>query len=196
MSFFKKLFGGSKKKENASFTGSETAVELIDRLMKGLVDRSQLDLAVTVREQASRDGDEISVELAGPDEALLTEDGGALLDAFQLFIKRVLQHQMPDLRANVSFDSNGYREESTRSLTDLADKLKEKALEQGRSVYIRALLPKDRKIVHQHLAKDERVRSRSVGEGLYKKVKIYPVKNASRDLAESQHAETDASDSV
>ena len=46
---------------------------------------------------------------------------------------------------------------------------------------MRALAPKDRKTVHQHLAGDERVRSRSIGEGLFKKVKIYPAKSAARE---------------
>jgi spoIIIJ-associated protein len=52
------------------------------------------------------------------------------------------------------------------------------ALEKGRSVYFRALPPKDRKIIHQHLASDDRIKSRSVGEGNFKKIKIYPAKSS------------------
>jgi spoIIIJ-associated protein len=100
-----------------------------------------------------------------------------------LFIKRVLQHQLPDARVNLNLDCNGYRDESSKALIELADRLKEKALEQGRSVYVRALPPKDRKVVHQHLAGDARVKSRSVGEGLYKKIKIYPVKESEHGSA-------------
>ena len=195
--FFSKLFGGKKKETSAgnnygaesSAGGNVTAV--VEDIMKGLIEKAQLDLEYTVTTQAansaqnqnghSHESEEVMVELSGADEALLTEKEGALLDAFQLFIKRVLQHQLPDARVNVSFDCNNFREESSRSLIDLAEKLKEKALEQGRSVYLRALPPKDRKIVHQHLATDERVRSRSVGDGLYKKIKIYPVKAGGRD---------------
>ena len=60
--------------------------------------------------------------------------------------------------------------------TNLAEKLKNRAIDQGKSVYLRALPPKDRKIIHQFLANDDRVKSRSVGDGLYKKIKIYPNK--------------------
>lgn len=175
--FFSKLFGG-KKKETTPAEGSSAA--LVSETMTGLIERAHLDLSFDVRSDNSGDVEEITVELSGPDEELLTEREGALLDSFQLFIKRVLQHQLPDARVNVSFDSNGYREETNRSLVELAERLKEKALEQGRSVYLRALPPKDRKIVHQHLASDDRVRSRSVGDGLYKKIKIYPVKGHGR----------------
>lgn len=185
--FFSKLFGGKKKE--AATPAANSAAGLVQNVMKGLIEKAQLDLTFDVRSDSSSETEEITVELSGSDEPLLTEKEGALLDAFQLFIKRVLQHQMPDARVNVSFDSNGFREESSKSLVDLAEKLKEKALEQGRSVYLRALPPKDRKIVHQYLANDERVRSRSVGDGLYKKIKIYPVKNGSRDTGRDSEEE-------
>ncbi len=175
--FFSKIFGSGKKDENRSALGEgATAVELVEETMHGLIEKAHLELTFEVRTETTGPNEEIMVELSGADEDLLTEKEGALLDAFQLFFKRALQHRLPDSRVNINFDCNGYREESSRALVDLADKLKEKALEQGRSVYLRALPPKDRKIVHQHLANDERVRSRSVGDGLYKKVKIYPIK--------------------
>ena len=114
------------------------------------------------------------VEFSGEDEGLLKEKEGQLLDSVQLFITRVLQHRMPDNKVNVEMDCGGYREEANQELIDLAEKLKEIALARKKSVYIRALPPKDRKVVHQYLADDTRVRSRSIGDGLYKKIKIYP----------------------
>lgn len=199
--FFSKLFGGGKKKEEVSAgTGSTQAVAaeaLVNEVMGGLIERAHLDLSFKVTGTKNGDTEEITVEVSGADESLVTEKEGALLDAFQLFIKRVLQHQLPDVQVNVNFDSNGFREESSKELIDLAEKLKEKCLEQGRSVYLRALPPKDRKIVHQHLANDERVRSRSVGDGLFKKIKIYPVKNTSRDTdADAGESSAELSDSV
>jgi spoIIIJ-associated protein len=181
--FFSKLFGGGKKKETSG-GGAGTTVALVEEVMQGLSEHANFDMSFQIQSEMVGDIEELTVEVSGADEELLTEKEGALLDAFQLFIKRVLQHQMPDARVNVSFDCNGFREESNKSLVELADRLKEKALEQGRSVYLRALPPKDRKVVHQHLANDERVRSRSVGDGLYKKIKIYPVKATSRNASD------------
>jgi spoIIIJ-associated protein len=68
----------------------------------------------------------------------------------------------------------------------LADKLKGIAIDKGKSVYFRALPPKDRKLIHQYLAEDGRVKSRSVGEGHFKKIKIYP--NREKDRQEDQSA--------
>ena len=181
--FFSKLFGG-KKKEN----GEGTAAGLIESVLGGLFEKSGLELSFELHSEASGENEEVTIELSGPDADLLTEKEGALLDSIQLFIKRVLQHQMPDARVNLNFDCNGFREEANKSLVELAEKLKERALEQGRAVFLRALPPKDRKVIHQYLANDERVRSRSVGDGLYKKIKIYPAKNGSKE--NSNEAET------
>ena len=120
--------------------------------------------------------DEFHIEFHGEDEDLFTNKDGALLDAFQLLIKRALQHQLPEDNTRLSCDCNGFREKANQSLKDLAEKLKNRAIDQGKSVYLRALPPKDRKVIHQFLAEDERVKSRSVGDGLYKKIKIYPNK--------------------
>ena len=170
--FFSKLFGGKKSSEVA------TAYDLAENAMKGLIEKGNFDLKFAMTTQGEGDSEEISFNVEGTDAGLLTEKEGALLDSIQMFIKRVIQHQIPESRVNLHFDCNGYREEANKSLVELAEKLRDRALEQGRSVYLRALHPKDRKVVHQFLASDERVRSRSVGEGLFKKIKIYPVKNA------------------
>ena len=171
--FFSKLFGGGKKKD-----GPATALELAEDAMIGIIEKANFDLKFVVTTQGEGDREEITFNLDGADSNLLTEKEGALLDSIQMFIKRVIQHQLPESRVEVHFDCNGYREEANKSLVELAEKLRDRALEQGRSVYFRALHPKDRKVVHQHLAGDDRVRSRSVGDGLFKKIKIYPVKNS------------------
>lgn len=173
--FFSKLFGGGKKQPRLA--AGEGAPELVERLMKELLGRAGLSLDMRVSSTGEPPNEEVLVELSGEDEELLTEREGALLDSFQLFAKRALQHQLEESRANVSFDCKGFREEANRSLVELADRLRDRAVEQGRAVYLRALSPKDRKVVHQHLASDERVKSRSVGEGLYKKIKIYPARS-------------------
>ena len=171
--FFSKLFGGSAKSKAVD---GGSAVALVEAIMGELLDKAGLNLEMNVTSTGAEPEEEIHVELSGEDEDFLTEREGALLDSFQLFAKRALQHRLSESRANVTFDCNGFREEANRSLVDLAEKLKERALEQNRAVYLRALSPKDRKVIHQHLAGDERVESRSVGEGLYKKIKISPIR--------------------
>lgn len=170
MSFLSKLFGGKKK------AGSEVG-ELVSATIEGLIEKAQFDLSFEIREETNDKGEpQITIEFSGDDEALLKDKEGQMIDSLQLFVKRVIQHHFPEDRSEVVIDCNGYREESNQQLIELAEKLKGIALEKGKSVYFRALPPKDRKIIHQHLAGDERVKSRSIGDGLYKKIKIYPIK--------------------
>jgi len=173
MGFLKKLFGGMSK-------GSSNEVEkLVSETLEGLLERSGLDL--TFKSEYSKEDDgagHLRIEFSGGDEELLKDRKGQMLDAFQLFLKRVAQHHFSEDKTNISVDCGGYREENEAALIERAESLKNIAIDEGKSVYYRALPPKERKIVHQYLAKDPRVKSRSLGDGLYKKIKIYPAKNA------------------
>ena len=164
--FFKKLFGGKGK--------AGSVEEMVRDTVEGLIERSGLDLSYDVTVSSNGEGETFAIELSGGDEEIVKDKKGQVLDAFQLFTKRVIQHNFPEDKSNITFDCGGYREDSEAALIERAENLKTLALEQGRSVYYRALPPKDRKVIHQYLAEDGRVKSHSVGDGLYKKIKIYP----------------------
>jgi spoIIIJ-associated protein len=179
MNFLKKIFGGK--------SSPGTPEGIAEQTLEDVFKIGDFDLSAKVR----GDGEKIVVEVEGGDSELLKERDGQLLDALQFFIKRVVQHQLPESRVDVEFDTGGFREESNQALVDLAEKLKEVALEKGKPVYIRALAPKDRKIVHQYLADDERVRSKSIGDGHYKKIKIFPNNGNSRRDSRDAHDTTE-----
>jgi spoIIIJ-associated protein len=160
-----KIFGGKKK-------GGSDVETLVDDVLKDLMDLTHLKLSFDLE----RKEDEIVVNFFGEDEELLTSKEGQLLDSMQLYIRRVVQHQMPDEKVHVNLDCANFRKDAEQALIELADKLKDIALTKGKPVYFRALPPKDRKVVHQYLAEDGRVKSRSVGDGHFKKIKIFPAK--------------------
>lgn len=164
---FGRIFGAKKDKKAAP-------TEIIEEVLNGLIDGGGFSLSFDFKED--KEAGVIDVELFGEDEELLKSKEGLLLDSIQLFVKRVLQHQLPEERVEVNIDCGGFRLQANEALIELADKLKDLVLTKGKSVYFRALPPKDRKVVHQYLAEDGRVKSRSVGEGHYKKIKIYPAK--------------------
>jgi spoIIIJ-associated protein len=184
MSFLSKLFGGKKK-------AASDVEALVANTVEGLIEKAQFELSYDLRIEVNDRGEAIiTVEFSGVDEEILKDKEGQMIDALQLFLKRVMQHHFPEDRTDVVIDCDGFREESSQQLVELAEKLKEVALEKGKSVYFRALPPKDRKIIHQYLAGDNRVKSRSIGEGLFKKIKIYPVKSNNH----GDHAGAEATD--
>lgn len=183
--FFSKLFGGKSK-------GANSEVEaLIQDTLQGIIEKAQFDLSFEVHGSQEDGESTLHVEISGGDEDLLKDRKGQMLDSFQLLLKRVVQHNFPDDKTNITVDCGGFRDESSAALIERAENLKTIAIEQGKSVYYRALPPKDRKIVHQYLAKDPRVKSRSLGDGLYKKIKIYPAKGNANSGANEEFAQQD-----
>ncbi len=172
---FEKFFGGSKE--------VKTGVDLLGDVLQNIIDLSKLRLSFDFQKQ--EDGS-YSVEMYGEDEEMLIAKDGMLLDAFQLYLKRVVQHQLPEEKFNFNIDCGSFRESSNQSLIELAEKLKDIAVNRGKPVYFRALPPRDRKVIHQYLAEDGRVKSRSVGDGLYKKIKIFPVKESQKKEDQQQ----------
>ena len=167
---FRKFFGlKTAEKEN-------DIESLTTEVLRNLIEKSGLELSFDIDK---KDG-KYFVEIYGKDEPLLLSKGGQLLNAFHLFLKRVLQHNSLKEKGKVIIDCGGFREKADQSLIELAKKLKGIAVKRGEPVYFKALSPRDRKVIHQYISGDYRVKSSSVGEGLYKKVKICPVKGEER----------------
>lgn len=174
MGLFSKLFGGKSSSNDQYKSPKDLAHQVLDGTLK----RGDFDISFDLESSKEDNRTTLTINMFGEEEKAFTAKDGALLDAFQLFLKRSIQHHFSDESVNVIVDCGGFREKANQSLMELADRLMNKALEQGKSVYLRALPPKDRKVIHQHLAEDGRVKSRSVGDGLYKKIKIYPVQDS------------------
>ena len=163
MNFLKKLFGVSTK------TKEET---LIEEALQTLIDKAGFKLSFDIK--ASDDGSKVLFDLYGEDENLVIDKEGLLLDQIQLFLRRVLQNKSSDSKVSIIVDCDEFRERADESLVTLAEKLKGIALKKKKPVYFRALPPRERKIVHQYLSEDDRIKSKSVGDGLYKKIKVFP----------------------
>lgn len=179
---FGKIFGSKKKK-------AEGLEGIVTDMVGEIVALSGWEIEFDVFKD---DVGDVNVNFSGLDEEMFTSKEGALLDALQLFVRRAVQHQMPDEQANINLDCANFREQANDALIALAEKLKGIALQKGKSVYFRALPPKDRKVIHQYLAEDGRVKSRSIGDGHFKKIKIYPVKGQAGVEMESQEYQDEA----
>lgn len=184
MSFMSRLFGGGDG-DKKSYKNPKA---LIEGTFSELIEISGLELSFDLTQNKEDEVESYKLNFYGADEEMLVSRDGQLLEAFQLFIKRVLQHNFSETPVNVACDSNGYREKETQLLEATIDKLKQKVLAQGRPVYVKALPPKERRIVHQFLAKDERVKSKSIGDGHFKKIKIF-VANAAAGANQQAEAE-------
>jgi len=109
-------------------------------------------------------------ELKGEDEALLLNDKGALLDAFQHIL--VKHSNGKDLGINYELDCADYKKERETFIKSYVNKACSVVKKTNNPYIMKPLNPSERRIVHMYVQNEHGLQSESIGEGFYKKVKI------------------------
>lgn len=107
----------------------------------------------------------------GNDEEIIGPEGQTL-DSLQYLMRKIIGRKV-DGKVLFSLDVGSYREVRRDDLEEMALKLADEVRESGRTRSIPALNPAERRIVHMKLQDDPTIRSRSVGDGQFKKILIY-----------------------
>jgi len=104
-------------------------------------------------------------------EAIIGREGENI-DAMQYLLRKIISHKFPG-KILFTLDVGDYRVNRKKDLETRALEMAAKVKETGVSQIISALNPSERRIVHVALHDDTAIRSVSVGEGLFKKIRIY-----------------------
>lgn len=115
----------------------------------------------------------IALNIEGDKSGLLIGRKGKTLDALQFIVNRIVNKTL-DRRTRVVVDSENYRQRRRDSLTQMALRMGDKAKRIGKPVTTNPLNPRERRIIHLALKEDGRLNTKSKGEGLLKKVVIFP----------------------
>lgn len=110
--------------------------------------------------------------ITGPHEEHIVGPEGRTLDSLQYLLRKMVAPHLPD-RIMLALNAGNFRERRAEELKIRAVELAELVKADGKTQSIPALNPSERRVVHMVLQEDKGVRSRSVGEGLFKKVLIY-----------------------
>lgn len=114
---------------------------------------------------------EFEEELAGPE--------GKTLDSIQYLLRKMVARQCPE-RLRIKVNVGSFRERRLEELKQKAVEYAAKVKETGKTQVLPALNPSERREIHMVLQEDKEVRSRSVGDGLFKKILIYKPGKAGR----------------
>lgn len=114
----------------------------------------------------------LKCQISGPHDEDLVGNDGRTLDSLQYLLRKMMSRRLPE-RMMLSLDVGNYRERRAEELKERALELANQVKEDGKTQAIAALNPSERRVVHMILQGDKSIRSRSVGEGLFKKVLIY-----------------------
>ncbi len=148
----------------------ESREEKIDpkKILEELISLLNFDLTVESR----RENDVTVLNIQGKDAGLLIGKQGQTLNALQYLLTKILS-KVAGEKNLVVLDCEGYRERRRAYLTEVAMRLKEKVKKTGKSSYTDFLNAADRRIIHLALQNDPAVRTKSIGDGMLKKVAVY-----------------------
>ncbi len=110
--------------------------------------------------------------ISGEHEDEIVGSEGRTLDSMQYLLRKMMSSSLPD-RMMLSLDAGDFRQRRAEELKIRALQLAEEVKETGKTQAIPALNPAERREVHMILQEDKSIRSRSVGDGLFKKILIY-----------------------
>jgi len=149
--------------ENYSDNYLENSKEILEKLLALI----PVEAKVTVGQSKGK----INLNIEGDASGVLIGRKGKTLDAIEYIVNRIVNNTS-DKKIKVVIDSENYRQRHIDSLQELALKLGEKVKKQKKSLSTPPLNPHDRRIVHLALKSDDRLDTKSRGEGLLKKVVI------------------------
>jgi spoIIIJ-associated protein len=143
------------------------AQEILEQILKKMDEAGK----VTGRQEDDR----IILNIETEDAGLLIGKQGQTLEALQYLLTKILA-QKSRRKVRVTIDVESYRARHDEALVHLALKNGDKVKRSGKPVTLNPMNPHDRRIVHLTLQGDKELKTLSRGEGLYKKVIIYPAK--------------------
>ena len=140
--------------------------------LEGLFDRMGLDVDLRgVRD----DGDRLYFNLTGPDVNRLLGLGKMApkaLEGIETIMGSVF-NEHPD-SSNIYVDVDGAREARKKQLQRVAGDLAERALNLRKHVTVSGFNSTERRIIHRALRDNDKIETESVGDGVFRRLKISP----------------------
>jgi spoIIIJ-associated protein len=93
----------------------------------------------------------------------------------QFILNRIVNKSRPE-PVFITLDTEGYRQRHVNYLKSMALRMGQKARRSGQAISLEKMNPYDRRIVHLALKNENALITKSIGEGIYKKVIIVPRK--------------------
>ena len=147
---------------------TEEMLDLIKIDICRLLDLMGYPSEVSLKVEASA----LRCHINGTHEDALVGTDGRTLDSMQYLLRKMMSSRLPE-RMMLSLDAGDFRQRRAEELKTRALELAAQVKESGKTQAIPALNPAERREVHMVLQEDKEIRSRSVGDGLFKKILIY-----------------------
>jgi len=162
---------GSREMTYKFFIVPKTDI-MTQNFLENIVKLSFLDVTFNVQQSDNL----LEVNFEGTDAELLKDRGFELITCIEQLTRKFLVKKA-QIKGNfiIKFSVQGEVNSKELRLESLAQRMKEKVLSKGKSIVLKSMSPRDRRIIHQYLDADDQVKTKSLGDGHYKRIKIYSV---------------------
>src|SRR4030042_4857469 len=169
------LFGlGGRKAKIRAVLREETQAPLLPQAQE-ILEQLLAKMDEPGKVAGRQEDDRIILNIETEDAGLLIGKQGQTLEALQYLITKILAKKSRR-KVRITIDVESYRARHNEALAQLALKNGDKVKRSGKPITLNPMNPHDRRIVHLTLQSDRELKTMSRGEGLYKKVIIYPTK--------------------
>ena len=113
----------------------------------------------------------LKIEINGDDSKILIGYRGDVLNSLQIILSSIANKNSKS-KIRIILNISNYREKREKSLEELADKISKTVLRTGKSVTLEPMMAYERKVIHNRLQFNDKIKTHSIGEEPYRKVVI------------------------
>lgn len=146
-----------------------SGIQFLQKIVDGITSGATVNI--------DRQGGKLLFTVSGGDSGVLIGKRGQTLEAIQYLLEKMINKKSTN-RVRVVVDVEGYLEKRKTNLQQMASRMAEKAMRTKKPVTIGQMNAHDRRIVHIHLKDEKGVRTQSIGDGYFRKLMIFPKKQA------------------
>jgi len=150
---------------------SKVAADVLSELLRHM----GIQATVVVREPSADRSAPVVLDVQGDDLGILIGRQGDTLRDLQYITKLIASRKLQRW-VSIVVDVAGYKIRRERLLTELAERMAERVVADGRPLTLEPMPAHERRIVHMALRNHKQVTTESMGEGQRRKVVISPVR--------------------
>jgi len=165
----KSILPFSSKKVKVKVTISESVEQETKQLVEEFI--KQMGVNVNKINILEYDDNNVNIDLKTDKDSLIIGKRGKTLEALQ-YLVNIIFNKNREKRVKIILDVQGYRDKRVQSLQKLAKNLALKVKQTRRDKVLEPMNPYERKIIHSALQNNKDIKTESIGNGIFKKVKI------------------------
>jgi spoIIIJ-associated protein len=159
------LFGINKNVKLRIMYNHPSANKDIENMLLEILNK----MSIRAELETSEENDNILIKMSSPEAGILIGKQGRTLQ----YIINIINSKDKKKSKKIVLDIESYRKKREITLRNLAKNTAKRVLDTGKEISLEPMNPYERRIIHMSLQDSRYVKTKSEGNGLFKKIKIF-----------------------